>query len=69
MDWQEPVALVIVAVAAAGLALRQYRARQRRFHQDSPCGCTAGRASEGAQSSIVFKARKGCQPVILVKHR
>jgi hypothetical protein len=69
MDWQQLVALLIVATAAA--LLIRGRVRRRKFEFGRPggaghCGCssTGGAAS---QSSIIFHARKGERPRVLVK--
>lgn len=66
MDWQQLIALLIVAVAAALLAWGRVRKRRFRFGRDTHCGCSAPSAS-ATQSSIVFHARKGEQPRVLVK--
>ena len=68
MDWQQVAALMIVAVAA-GLLLRS-KLRRRKFglERDLPCGCSAARMSSPG-SSIVFRARKGHRPEVVVKMR
>jgi len=66
MDWQQVVALLIVAVAAALLAWGRVRRRKFQFGRDTHCGCSSPSAS-ASQSSIVFHARKGEQPRIMVK--
>jgi hypothetical protein len=68
MDWQQAVSLLIVA-ATAGLFLRaRFRRRKFSVERDTHCGCASagGRASK---SSIVFRARKGARPQIIVKSR
>ena len=69
MDWQQLVSLVIVA--AAGVLLLGGRLRRRRFsfQRDTHCGCAAAVTETGPQSSIVFRARKGERPQVLVKMR
>ena len=66
MDWQQVVALLIVAVAAALLVWSRVRPRKFKFGRDTHCGCSSP-ASAAPKSSIVFHARKGEQPRVLVK--
>ncbi len=68
MDWQQLVSLMIVAAAAGLLLAGRLRRRRFSFHRDTPCGCAAGGAS-APQGSIVFRARKGERPEVLVKMR
>jgi hypothetical protein len=65
MDWQQIIALAIVA-AAAGL-LFWGRARRRKFNlqRDTHCGCSSGDAAP--KSTIVFHARKGQRPTVTMK--
>jgi hypothetical protein len=64
MDWQQIVALVIVAVTAALFI----RARLRRRKGGLPCGSQCGSASNiSARPTVVYHARKGERPKILVK--
>jgi hypothetical protein len=66
MDWQQWVSLVIVAAAAGLLGWSRLRRRKFSFQRDTHCGCSAvGPAVR--QSSIVFRARKGERPEVLVK--
>jgi hypothetical protein len=68
MDWQQLVALLIVATAAALLVWGRVRRRKFQFGRaaGAHCGCsTPGGAA--SQSSIVFHARKGERPRVLVK--
>ena len=66
MDWQQPIALLIVATAAALLVWARARRRKFRFGRDTHCGCSTPVGST-SQSSIVFHARKGERPHVLVK--
>jgi len=68
MDWQQWVSLVIVAVAAGALLAGKFRRRRFSFQQQTHCGCV-GAAPSGPQSSIIFHARKGGKPEVLVKMR
>ena len=66
MDWQQIVALLIVATAASLLIWGKIRRRKFQFGRDTHCGCRSP-ASATTQSSIVFHARKGEQPRVLLK--
>jgi hypothetical protein len=71
MDWQQLVALAIVASAAGLLARSRFHRRKFSFERDTHCGCaaTGSSGSFARQSSIVFRARKGHRPEVLVKMR
>jgi len=66
VNLQTLVALMIVAIAAAGLLWGLLRRRKFSFERDTLCGCStpSGSTREG---SIVFHARKGERPRIIVK--
>lgn len=66
MDWQQVVSLMIVASAAGLLLWSKLRRRKFSFQHDTHCGCSAIPQS-GPQSSIVFRARKGERPEVIVK--
>ena len=66
MDWQQLVALLIVATAAALLVGSRVRRRKFQFGRDTHCGCSSP-AATGSQSSITYHARKGETPRVLVK--
>lgn len=68
VNWQTVAALAIVALAAAGLLWGLVRRRKFKLHRDTPCGC-ASPAASAPQNSIVFHARKGERPRIIVKNR
>ena len=68
MDWQQTVSLVVVASAAVLLVGSKFRRRKFSFERDTHCGCAAVQESS-PQSSIVFRARKGQRPEVLVKMR
>jgi hypothetical protein len=68
MDWQQPVALGIVAAAALGLVWRKVRPRRFSFERDTHCGCSSP-AADANRSSIVFHARKGAPSTITIKNR
>jgi hypothetical protein len=66
MDWQQIVSLTIVGVAAVALLRAKYRRRKFSFERDTHCGCAVADPS-AAQGSIIFHARKGERPRVLVK--
>jgi hypothetical protein len=68
VNWQTAVALTIVAVAAAGLLWGLLRRRKFNFQRDTHCGC-ASPSHSGSGNSIVFHARKGEPPRIIVKQK
>jgi len=66
MDWQQIVSLIIVGVVAVALGWGGIRRRKFSFARATHCGCsTVNRSSPG--SSIVFHARKGERPQVLMK--
>jgi len=69
MDWQQLAALGIVGVTAALLLNSWLRRRKLKFsfERDTHCGCGTPSRSTGRQPSIIFRARKGERPEILVK--
>ena len=68
MDWQQTVSLVVVASAAVMLVGSKFRRRRFSFERDTHCGCASVQASS-PQNSIVFRARKGQRPEVVVKMR
>jgi hypothetical protein len=68
MDWQQLAALTIVAITAILLARSRFQRRKFSFERDTHCGCAAA-GSSARQSSIIFRARKGQRPEVLVKMR
>jgi hypothetical protein len=65
MDWQQLVALVIVGCAAVLLAWSRFRPRKFRFERDTPCGCAG--SGKPPQYNVVFRARKGERPQVIVR--
>jgi hypothetical protein len=66
MDWQQVVSLTIVSAAAALLLRDRFRPRKFSFQRDTHCGCsTTGGAAP--QHTIIFRARKGERPQVLIK--
>ncbi len=66
MDWQQLTALAIVGIAAFLLIRSRLRPRGHCLSKDNPCGCSAGNAP-APKGSIVFRARKGQRPQVIVK--
>jgi len=66
MDWQETSALLIVAGTLVAFVWARCRPRNFSFQRDTHCGCSAPSLA-GVQPSIVFHARKGETPRVLVK--
>lgn len=65
MDWQQIIALSIVAAAAALLLRGRLRKRKKfSFERDTHCGCSS---PTGPKQTIIFHARKGEQPRTIVK--
>ena len=67
MDWQQVSALAIVAVTAGIFAWQRVRRRRFKNFRDTHCGCSGGGGDNVERGSIVFHARKGGRPEIIVK--
>jgi hypothetical protein len=68
MDWQQVCSLAIVGLAAGLLLYGKLRRRPLGFSQHTHCGC-ASPAATTPRSSIVFRARKGERPQVVMKMR
>jgi hypothetical protein len=68
MDWQQLVSLCIVVAAFVLLVGSKFRRGKFSFERETHCGCSASGQSS-PQGSIVFRARKGQRPEVLVKMR
>jgi hypothetical protein len=66
MDWQQVIALGIVAATAGIFIWRKLRRRSFSFTRDTHCGCSGG-GSVAEKNSIVFHARKGGRSEVIVK--
>jgi len=71
MDWQQVVALAIVGITALVFLWSRVRRRKRGLGKgalcgEGQCGC-AGTTSPSARESVVFRARKGERPQVIVK--
>jgi hypothetical protein len=65
MDWQQLAALAIVGITTALLLWSRFRPRRFSFERNTHCGCAA--SWQAPQHSIVFRARKGERPRVIVK--
>jgi len=65
MDWQQSVSLVIVCAAAAWLLWSRFRPRKFSFQRDTHCGCST--AGNPPQYSVIYRARKGERPQVVIK--
>jgi hypothetical protein len=65
MDWQQLVALAIVAITAGLLLWRWLRPRKRFSGRAGSCCCAPASSPQG---SIVFRARKGERRQIIIKN-
>jgi len=66
MDWQQLVSLAIVGAAAALLLRSRFGRRRFSFQRDTHCGCSAANSS-APQGSIIYRARKGERPQVVIK--
>ena len=67
MDWQQLLALLIVACTAGIFVWSRFRTKKFSFEKQTHCGCDT-RAPIGPAQSIQFKARKGERPRVIVKN-
>jgi hypothetical protein len=67
MDWQQLVALTIVGITAAVLLWTRFRPRKFRFGRDAHCGCGCAASHPSSQPSVIFRARKGERPQMVVR--
>lgn len=70
MDWQQPLALLIVVSTGVAFVWNKARASRYSFERDSHCGCgSAGGGGEiGPRQTIQFRARKGERPKVVIKN-
>jgi hypothetical protein len=66
VDWQQIVSLSIVGITAAALLWSKFRPRKLSLQRATHCGC-ASPSQSASQSSIIFRARRGERPQILIK--
>lgn len=64
MEWQEQVALLVVALTAAAFG---WRALRRRRAPGLPCGTSCGCSPASPPPATTYAARKGERPRLHVK--
>jgi hypothetical protein len=67
MDWQQLVSLVIVGATAAVLLWSRFRRRKFNLGRNAGCGCYAVSHSAISQQRVVFRARKGERPQVIIQ--
>jgi hypothetical protein len=65
MDWQQLTSLLIVAAAAWLLVRSKIRRGRFRAGQSAPCGC--GIPQTAPRQTMVFRARKGSRPEVVIR--
>ncbi len=65
VDWQQIIALLIVVVTVAIMLRSRIQPRRHAPIRTSPCGC--GGMASATPPTIVYHARKGERPQIVVK--
>jgi hypothetical protein len=65
MDWQQPMALAIVAATAGILAWRQFRPRRSSFAKATHCGCDMKAPANPPQ--IIVRSRRGERQQIIYR--
>jgi hypothetical protein len=66
MNWQQVAALGIVGLTAAIFLFSKFSRRKAGSGCGAGCGCSASSAAP-SRESVVFHARKGERPQIIVK--
>jgi hypothetical protein len=66
MDWQQLVSLTIVSAAAVLLLRAKFRPRKFSFQRDTHCG-GCSHANAVPQHTVIFRARKGERPQVVIK--
>jgi hypothetical protein len=64
--WQETAALSIVGLTGIAFVWRAMRRRRFDPARDTHCGCGTGSQRHGGPS-VIFRARKGERPQIIVR--
>jgi len=67
MDWQQLVSLTIVGAAAVLLLRARFRPRKFSFQRDTHCGGCSHSGVVAPQHTVIFRARKGERPQIVIK--
>jgi hypothetical protein len=66
MDWQELVALMIVATTVIVFGWRGFQSRRRGQHFKSRCGCDEA-AGPSKPPGTILRGRKNQRPQLIVK--
>ena len=61
------VALGIVGLTAGLFGWARWRPRKFSLARDTHCACSAKSGRSGPQSSLIFRARRGERPQVVVK--
>ena len=69
MGWQEITALLIVASTASAFLWHRFRRRKPGLTGPPHCSGCPTPATTGKAPSIVFRARKGERPEVVVKFK
>ncbi|HEX7861660.1 MAG TPA: hypothetical protein VF773_15090 [Verrucomicrobiae bacterium] len=67
MDWQQVLALLIVAITVGAFAWSKLRRKKFSFAKSTACGCSSKLPPIGSAQSIQFKAKKGHRRTVVVK--
>jgi hypothetical protein len=68
VNWQDIVAISVVATTAGLLLWGRFRKRRFNFQRDTHCGCT-GSSDVNAGKSVVFHARRDGERKVIMKMR
>jgi hypothetical protein len=66
MDWQQPLALLIVGATAGAFLWNKTRGKRDPFAREGHCGC--GSAQIGPRQSVSFRARKGERSRVVIRN-
>ena len=66
VDWQEVTVLGITALTAGLFVWSKFRPRKFSFERDTHCGC-ASSAESAPKTSIVYRAKRGERPQIVMR--
>jgi len=67
MDWQQLISLTIVGAAAVLLLRARFRPCKFSFQRDTHCGGCSNSGVAAPQHTVIFRARKGERPQIVIK--
>ena len=67
MNWQQLFSLTIVGIAAALLLRSRFGRRKFSFERDTHCGCGGSGHEVRSPASVIYRARKGERPQIVIR--